>query len=169
MEKIKSEKTKPTKAKRVLIALDYDKSSAKVAQTGYDMAKAMNAEITLLHVISDPVYYSSTEYSPILGLTGSLGVQPSVAESIDRLKEVTQNFLEEEKNRLGDEKIQILLKEGDYADTILKTAKKLHASVIVIGSHSSRWLEDIVMGSVTHKVLRNTTIPLFIVPTKKHD
>ena len=169
MEKIKTEKIKPSKATKVLIALDYDKSSGKVAQTGYDMAKAMNAEVTLLHVISDPVYYSSTEYSPILGLTGSLGVEPSIAESIDRLKEVTQNFLAEEKNRLGDENIQILLKEGDFADTILKTAKKLHASVIVIGSHSSRWLEDIVMGSVTNKVLRNTTIPLFIVPTKKHD
>jgi len=169
MEQIKSEKTKPTKAKIVLIALDYDKSSEKVAQTGYDMAKAMKAEVTLLHVISDPVYYSSTEYSPILGLTGSLGVQPSISESIERLKEVTQNFLAEEKSRLGDEKIQILLKEGDYADTILKTAKKLHASVIVIGSHSSRWLEDIVMGSVTNKVLRHTTIPLFIVPTKKHN
>jgi nucleotide-binding universal stress UspA family protein len=169
MEQIKSEKTKPTKAKRVLIALDYDKSSEKVAQTGYDMAKAMKAEVTLLHVISDPVYYSSTEYSPILGLTGSLGVQPSISESIERLKEVTQNFLAEEKNRLGDENIQILLKEGDFADTILKTAKKLHATVIVIGSHSSRWLEDIVMGSVTNKVLRHTTIPLFIVPTKKHD
>lgn len=169
MEQIKSEKTKPTKAKRVLIALDYDKSSEKVAQTGYDMAKAMNAEVTLLHVISDPVYYSSTEYSPILGLTGSLGVEPSISESIERLKEVTQNFLAKEKNRLGDEKIQLLLKEGDFADTILKTAKKLHASVIVIGSHSSRWLEDIVMGSVTNKVLRHTTIPLFIVPTKRHD
>lgn len=169
MEKIKTEKIKPTKATKVLIALDYDKSSEKVAQTGYNMAKAMKAEVTLLHVISDPVYYSSTEYSPILGLTGSLGVEPSIAESTDRLKEVTQNFLEEEKNRLGDDKIQTLLKEGDFADTILKTAKKLHASVIVIGSHSSRWLEDIVMGSVTNKVLRNTSIPLFIVPTKKHN
>ena len=169
MEQIKSEKIKPAKAKRVLIALDYDKSSAKVAETGYDMAKGMNAEVTLLHVIANPVYYSSTEYSPILGLTGSLGVEPSLFETTERLKEVTQNFLEEEKKRLGDEKIQILLKQGDLADTILKTAKKLHASVIVIGSHSSRWLEDIVMGSVTNKVLRNTTIPLFIVPTKKQN
>ena len=167
MEQIKSEKIKPAKAKRVLIALDYDKSSAKVAEIGYDMAKGMNAEVIFLHVIANPVYYSSTEYSPILGLTGTLGVEPSLFETTERLKEVTQNFLEEEKKRLGDEKIQILLKEGDLADTILKTAKKLHASVIVIGSHSSRWLEDIVMGSVTNKVLRHTTIPLFIVPTKK--
>jgi nucleotide-binding universal stress UspA family protein len=90
-------------------------------------------------------------------------------DTAERLKELTQNFLAEEKTRLGDENIQILLKEGDYADTILKTATKLHANIIVIGSHSSRWLEDVVMGSVTNKVLRHTTIPLFIVPMKKQD
>lgn len=169
MEQIKLEKTKSTKTKKVLIALDYDKSSKKVAETGYALAKSMNAEVILLHVISDPVYYSSAEYSPIVGLTGSLGVEPSQLDTAERLKELTQNFLAEEKTRLGDENIQILLKEGDYADTILKTATKLHASIIVIGSHSSRWLEDIVMGSVTNKVLRHTTIPLFIVPMKKQD
>ena len=40
--------------KKVLIALDYDKTSKKVAAAGYTMAKAMNAEVILLHVISDP-------------------------------------------------------------------------------------------------------------------
>jgi nucleotide-binding universal stress UspA family protein len=158
---------KTTQIKKVLIALDYDKSAQKVAQAGYALAKSMNAEVTLLHVISDPVYYSSTEYSPIMGLTDSLGVNPSQFESTDRLQKVSQHFLEIEKNRLGDEKIQTLLKEGDFADSILKTAKTVHAGIIVMGSHSRRWLEDIVMGSVTNKVLRNTSVPLFIVPIKK--
>jgi nucleotide-binding universal stress UspA family protein len=35
-----------------------------------------------------------------------------------------------------------------------------------MGSHSRRWLEKILMGSVTETVLHKTTIPLFIVPTK---
>jgi nucleotide-binding universal stress UspA family protein len=38
-----------------------------------------------------------------------------------------------------------------------------------MGSHSRKWLEKIVMGSVTEKVLNQTSIPLFIVPTKKQD
>jgi len=44
----------------------------------------------------------------------------------------------------------------------------LHADIIVMGSHSRRWLENIVMGSVTEEVLHHTSIPLFIIPTKKH-
>jgi nucleotide-binding universal stress UspA family protein len=37
----------------------------------------------------------------------------------------------------------------------------------VMGSHSQKWLESILLGSVTEEVLRKTNIPLFIVPTKK--
>jgi nucleotide-binding universal stress UspA family protein len=68
---------------------------------------------------------------------------------------------------LGDKTIQTIVKEGDFADSILATAKELKADVIVIGSHSRKWLENVVMGSVTEKVLHNTLIPLLIVPTKK--
>ena len=48
--------------KKVLIALDYDPTAKKVAEVGFEFAKAMGAEVVLLHVISDPVYYSSTDY-----------------------------------------------------------------------------------------------------------
>jgi nucleotide-binding universal stress UspA family protein len=61
-----------------------------------------------------------------------------------------------------------LVEEGEYADSILKTAKGMHADVIVMGSHSRKWLENIVMGSVTEKVLHHSSIPLFIIPTRKH-
>ena len=54
---------KTDKIKKVLIALDYNPTAQKVAETGYSISKAMNAEVILLHVISDPVYYSSIEYS----------------------------------------------------------------------------------------------------------
>ena len=46
---------------------------------------------------------------------------------------------------------------------------EVKADIIVIGSHSRKWLENIVMGSVTEKVLNHTSVPLFIVPTKKQD
>lgn len=155
--------------KKVLIALDYDKTANKVADAGYSLAKAMEAEVVLLHVISDPVYYSSTEYSPILGLSDSLGVDPLNFNSPDRLRKVSQHFLDGMKNHLKDENVQTLLQDGDFADSILKAAKNLHADMIVMGSHSHKWLENILLGSVTEKVLRHTTIPLFIIPTKKHD
>jgi len=154
--------------KKVLIALDYDPTAQKVAEEGYKFAKTMGAEVTLLHVISDAVYYSSTDYSPIMGFTGYLNTNPLDLNTIEVLKEASLKFLDKTKNHLGDTAIRTMVAEGDFADAILESAKSVHADIIVLGSHSRKWLENIVMGSVTEEVLRHTTIPLFIIPTKKH-
>ncbi len=154
---------------KVLIALDYNPTAKKVAEMGYALGKSMGAEVTLLHVISDPVYYSTTEYSPITGFTGSTDMISfqMLVNGEDGLKKASQFFLDKTKDHLGDKSIKTLIMEGDFADIIFKTAKKLHIDVIVMGSHSQKWLENILMGSVTEDVLRHTNIPLFIVPTKK--
>jgi nucleotide-binding universal stress UspA family protein len=153
--------------KKILIALDYSPTAKKVAETGFLLAKLMKAEVTLLHVISDPVYYSSTEYSPIMGYTGNMEMAQFQLDSIAGLEKASQNFLDKTKLHLGDKSIETIVMEGDFADAILKTAKKIHADLIVMGSHSHKWLENILMGSVTEKVLHLTTIPLLIIPTKK--
>jgi len=153
--------------KKVLIALDYDPTARKVAEVGFEFAKTMGAEVVLLHIISDPVYYSSTDYSPIMGFTGFTNTDPLQLNTIEVLKAASLNFLDKTRNHLGDKTIQTVIGEGDFAETIIATAKKLHADMIVLGSHSQKWLENIVMGSVTEEVLRQSTIPLFIIPTKK--
>lgn len=47
------EKFEREKMNKILIALDYDPSAQKVAETGFSFAKAMKAEITLLHVMTN--------------------------------------------------------------------------------------------------------------------
>ncbi len=155
--------------KKILIALDYDPTAQKVAETGFSLAKAMNAEVILLHVITDPVYYSSTEYSPILGFSGYMEAGPLQLNDPIGLEKASRYFLDKVKNHLADKTIQTMVKEGDFAENIIKTAKSVHADIIVLGSHSRRWLEEILVGSVTEKVLHHSSIPLFIIPTKKHD
>jgi nucleotide-binding universal stress UspA family protein len=160
---------KTIKMKKVLIALDYNPTAQKVAESGFSLAKTIGAEITLLHVISDPVDYSSTEYSPIMGFIGFRDQSQLQLDSVDVLKKVSQQFLDKSKHHLGDKNIKTLVEEGNFAESILKTAKDLHADIIVMGTHSRKWLENIVMGSVTEKVLNHTSIPVFIIPTKKHN
>ena len=155
------------KMKKVLIALDYDPTAQKVAETGFSMAKAMNAEVILLHVMVEPVYYSTPEFSPIMQFSGFIDMKKKLSVDLADLKKASQQFLDKSKHHLGDNTIQTLVEEGDCAESILKAAKHLHVDVIVMGSHSHRWLENILMGSVTEKVLHHTSIPLFIVPTKK--
>jgi nucleotide-binding universal stress UspA family protein len=86
---------------------------------------------------------------------------------LDDLKTAAQSFLDKTKHDLGHEGIQTLVKEGDTVQQILDAAKNTKADIIVMGTHSRKWLENILVGSVAEKVLHHSTIPLFIVPTKK--
>jgi nucleotide-binding universal stress UspA family protein len=153
--------------KKVLIALDYSPTAQKVAETGFLLGKSLNAEVTLLHVITDPKFYATTGFSPIMGYNGYVDVSPTVLESIEGLKDASLQYLEKTKQHLGDDSIQTLVNEGDIAVTILSTAGEVHADIIVMGSHSQKWLENIIMGSVTESVMNQSTIPLFIIPTRK--
>jgi len=155
--------------KKVLIALDYDPSAQKIAEAGFSLAKAMNAQVVLIHVISDPVFYSSTAYSPVMGFGGFADMDFMQPNIIDELKKAAHEFLNKSKIHLGDTDIETLVKEGDEADMILEAAKESNADLIILGSHSQRWLEAMVIGSVTEKVLRYTTVSLFIIPTKSLD
>lgn len=116
--------------KKVLIALDYNPTAQKVAEAGYSLAKAMSAQTTLLHVITDPVYYSSSEYSPVMGFSGDMEMGRMQLNSIDGLINASQAFLDKTKNHLGDKTIHTKVGEGDFAESILKTAKELKIDII---------------------------------------
>jgi len=150
---------KTNKMTKVLIALDFDPTAQKIAEVGFTFAQTLGAEIILMHVIVDLATYSLTY----------LNMGPLQLDSVDELKQASQNFLDKVKRHLGDDTILTVLKEGDFAESILDTANEFDIDIIVMGSHSSKWLENIMMGSVTADVLKKTTIPLFIVPTKKHN
>lgn len=157
---------KNLKMKKVLISIDYDSSAEKVAEVGYAFAKEMNAEVFLVHVVSTYEYYSSTGNSPILGF-GDMGggtITPTITR--DELMKETQKYLDKIKTMLGDDAIQVIVADGETADTILSLANEIHADIIIMGSHSRRWLDKILMGSVTEKVMRKTKLPLFVIPTK---
>jgi len=121
--------------KKILIALDYNPTAQKVAEVGYTMAKSMDADVALLHVISDSAYYSSVQYSPIMGFGGFMDTPLSPLDS-DALRKASLNFLNRSKSHLGDPAIDTLVSEGDFADSIIETANDQHADIIVLGSHS---------------------------------
>jgi nucleotide-binding universal stress UspA family protein len=102
-----------------------------------------------------------------MGFGGYMDVAQLYPVPTDGLKLASQHYLEKTKHHLKDDTIRTIIKEGDIADSILEAAKEVHADIIVMGSHSRKWLEDIVIGSVAKDVLNHTKIPLYIIPTKK--
>ena len=152
--------------KKVLIALDYNPSAEYVAESGYALAKSIGAEIILIHVVVEPAYYSSLDYSPIMGFSGFSSPEMLMLVDSTEIKNASRDFLEQSKKHLGDEQIRTFVAEGDPADAILESAKEFGVDIIVMGTHSRRGLDKILMGSIAEKVLHHAKIPMYIIPTK---
>ncbi len=155
--------------KKILIAIDYNPTAQNIAQTGYSLAKSMNAEVTVLHVVADYTYYSSLDYSPILGFDSFSNLGMIQTNTVTELQNAAADYLQKIKSFLGDDAIQTMIKDGDSGDSILDAAKETNADIIVMGSHSRHGLDKILMGSVAEKVLRNSHIPLFIIPVVENE
>lgn len=149
---------------KVLIALDYDNNAQKIAEMGYAVAKAMGAEVVLLHVLVDATYYSAVEYSPMLGLGGYGGASFSTIAEEKGFERAAFDFLEKVRNHLGDQAIDIKVGEGDFADIIINRAENYKADLIVVGSHKKGWFEKMLVGNVAGHVFQESNIPLLIIP-----
>jgi nucleotide-binding universal stress UspA family protein len=155
--------------KKILIALDYARSATQVAEMGYSIAKSMNGEVILLHVMEDVAYYSTPGYVPIVGFNNFNHTDFLEMIDIEGLKKAGMHFLNNMKQYLGDDTIKIEVEEGDIADVVMKTARKMNVDMIVIGSRSRNWLEKVFIGSSAIKVLDHTTIPLLVIPVNEEE
>ena len=64
-------------------------------------------------------------------------------------------------------KATALLIQGPIVETTLTEAKRLGADLLIVGSHGFGALYDLVVGSSSRGILKNTEIPVLVVPVKK--
>lgn len=159
----------PPMIRTVLIALDYESSAQYVAEVGYTMASGMGADVVLLHVVADHMYYAGSEYSPVMGFTGFSSSDVMEQVGVEELRIASLDYLNISKHHLGDDSIRTMVVEGDTAEAIINAAADVDAGMIVMGSHSRRGLDKMLMGSVAEEVLRKTSIPLVVVPAKEKE
>jgi len=149
--------------KKIIIALDYNPSAQKVAEKGYEIAKALHAEITLVHVIADVSYYG-VAYSPIMGYQGSF-TEEAIGLATDIKKEAKQ-FLSASVKHLGDETVKTkVLEDDDTENAIIHYSVQHKADLIIMGSHSHKGLSKIFATDTAAHVLKHSPIPLLIIPT----
>ncbi len=149
--------------KKIIIAIDYNPSAEKVAEAGYEIAKALQAELTLVHVITEPAYYAM-DYSPIMGYSG--GYTEGTISIYKDIKKQARDFLAASARHLGDADIKTKVLAGDDVESsILKYCKSRKTDMIIIGSHSHKGLKRIFGTDVAAHLLRHSNKILLIIPT----
>ncbi|MCO5286788.1 MAG: universal stress protein [Chitinophagaceae bacterium] len=152
--------------KNILIALDYGPSAIAVATKGKELAAQLGAKVILLHVVAEASYYSSLNYSPITGFDSFSSMDILQEDTVEEVRKAAGAFLERFSQNISLPDAERVVGSGDFADEILRVAVEKQADVVVLGSHSRKGFEKILVGSVAQKVLRKSELPLFIVPIR---
>ena len=143
---------------RILVALDLSDATESILAVARRAAKASNGSLILLHVAPpDPDFVG---YEP-----GPQTVRDQVAHEF-RDQHRTLHALAEELNGEGIETTALLI-QGQFAESILKEAERLKVDFIAMGTHGHGAMHDLIVGSVGNAVIRDTTLPVLLVPLRK--
>ena len=143
--------------KTIIALIDFSDLTKKVIETASQIASSYASTLWLLHVI-DPDF-AGFEVGPQLGC----GTKPAQANTEKSALEGLAKKLE-----IGEGRIETLLVRGNVVDSVLDESKRLHADLLVTGSHGHGTIYTMVVGSVSNGLLRQSTVPLLIVPHRGH-
>jgi nucleotide-binding universal stress UspA family protein len=140
--------------KRVLVPVDFSEHAQQALAYAKQIASAYKARLQLLHVVEEvihPACYMATGPS-------ILTIQPELK---DRAKLEMKKLLRETKGPETAADIHVI--EGHAARDLINFAQSHGSDIIVIATHGRTGFEHMFMGSVTEKVVRRATCPVFTV------
>ena len=143
---------------RVLVPLDGSKLAEQVLPYVGLIAKAFQSRVELVRVIG-PTPSGLTD--PAHGIYKSQIIESQRGQATDYLAKVAASL---QKRALT---VATIVHEGDPADIIITEAAREKDTLIVVTTHGRGGIARLVLGSVTNKVLYNTTCPLLVIRAKE--
>ena len=148
----------------VLVAVDFSDTSQAALLWACDYAAQTGARIEVLHVVHDPADAPGT-YKPRNGDA----LQPMA----DAAKEMAAEFIDQTRQDHPEAKAletaRMLVKQGLPVTTIVDTAERRGAELIVMGCRGRNALQRLLLGSTAERVLERSRIPVTVVKTRHSD
>jgi nucleotide-binding universal stress UspA family protein len=138
--------------KNVLVATDFSPPSDAALAYGRALARTFGASLHLLHVVEN-YFLRPTASAPYM-------IQEAKTRMLD-------GQLTDEDRQLGAR--AVLEISDEPADTITDYAKAHNIDLIVMGTHSRRGLERLLVGSVAEHVIRTAPCPVLTVRHPEHE
>jgi nucleotide-binding universal stress UspA family protein len=136
--------------KKIMLASDGSEHSLRAAETAIEIAKCDQASYVEVVYVVD----SSKAKSEVLENWNQLGVEETRSRKIKKTEEKAKN---------AGIKFEVKLLRGEPAPTLIEYANENNFDVVVIGSRGLNVLQEMVLGSVSHKVAKHSKCPVLIV------
>lgn len=135
---------------KILVAVDGSESAKKAFEKSVFLAQKCNSKLDAIHVVLDSTYG---------------GDSATTFELIEELKENGMKLLERCKCQAMENNVLIgtLLDLGDYSQVIIDTANKNNYDLIVMGSRGMSVFKELLVGSVSFKVMHHAKCPVMVV------
>ncbi|UMB52515.1 universal stress protein [Lutibacter sp. A64] len=141
--------------KSILVPVDFSIQAQYAAQVAASIAKQTNSKIFLLHMLELP--------SGVIDPT-SFGMTNNAPTALLFLKRAHEKFEEFKKLPfLEGLEVEDSVNFHKAYEGILEESQKQKVDLIVMGSQGASGLEEILIGSNTEKVVRNSEIPVLVV------
>jgi len=137
--------------KKILIAHDGSKNSNKALKIAVEIAVKFDSILYVLSVVPELYLTELTDFDR--------------QRIMEALTEETNKTMEKVRSTLASHPIEhkTLVRQGDPAEIILDSAKKMKVNLIVTGSHGRHGASKFLLGSVSSKVLDHAHCPVLVV------
>jgi nucleotide-binding universal stress UspA family protein len=143
--------------KHILIPTDGSPVAAKAIKAGVALAKEMGATVTAFYAIEPPPTHLYGE--------GYLAERRLVDELDRRAREVAQRSVDEIADAAKAAGVRcetVVASSVPPYKGIIEAAEKNHCDAVFMASNGHRGLTGMLLGSVTHKVLTHSKIPVLV-------
>lgn len=140
---------------KILFPTDFSDVATKALQYVKQLREAGGREVVVLHVIDQSNLELLSSYSTIQDYL-------SIEKEIDTRASEEIGFISNDLRQLGFV-VRERIEKGIPLRVVLKVAEEEHPSVIVVGSHGKSNLEEMLLGSVSEKVVRKSRYPVLVV------
>ena len=162
--------------KRILVPIDFSDVTPPVIELSRQLAKALGADIHLVHV--KELTAAAAPGTLGYGLAGMPELAPMSGVPVPGFEPMPETIFEDERQRsklakwqgeISQDGIKVSLHEptGAVAEEILNQADELNADLIVMGTHGHGAMYNLLVGSATKGVLKHSTRPVLLVPGPK--
>lgn len=145
--------------RHLLVTLDGSRSSEAILPYVTDLAKRLNASVTLVRIVSTA---GAVHVNP--GERGAVG-RPRMDAVRRRAETEAHDYLERQAQTLRrfDIAVSTDVRSGDPAVEIVSAAQDLRADTIAMATHSRRGIDRIMLGSVAERVLHLARVPVILL------